>query len=159
MTSLNLEKYDTDRYEGQLKWYSKKATKNKRCYYVYQTIIVSLSGFITVAVALDMNDPHGIIWPKLSLIASSLVTVLAGLQKFFRFHENWVQYRTTSEQLKKERYYREFQCGNYAHSESTDKLFVERVESIISRENSFWIVEARKIQGHGNTSEDHSNEQ
>ena len=140
MTSQSVEQYSTDRYQDQLDWYSSKATINKKWYHGYQIAIVALSGIVTVTVALGMHDRDRIGWPIVSLVASAMVSALTGLQKALRFHDNWVEYRTTAEQLKKERYYYEFRCGDYSTAESAAKLFVERVEALISRQNTLWTV-------------------
>ena len=161
MTSSGFEQYVKERYENQLKWYSTSATNNKKWYRGYQVGIAALSAVVTVTVALGMNDGAGAAalsavvtvtvalgmndgagaaWHVVSLTTSALVTVLATLQKTFRFHDNWVEYRTTAEDLKKERYYHEFLCGDYATAESPDQLFVKRVEGLISQQNTQWNV-------------------
>ena len=140
MTSESLDQYFDERYQDQLKWYSNKAADNKKWYRRYQIAIAALSGTVTVTVALGMHDRAASRWHIVSLIASAMVAALAGLQKAFRFHENWVEYRTTAEQLKKEGYYYEYRCGDYSTAESADRLFVERVESLISRQNTLWTV-------------------
>ena len=140
MTSSGFEQYVKERYESQLQWYSRSATNNKKWYRIYQVGIAALSAVVTVTVALGMNDGAGAAWHVVSLTTSAVVTVLATLQKTFRFHDNWVEYRTTAEDLKKERYYHEFLCGDYATAESPDQLFVERVEGLISQQNTQWNV-------------------
>jgi len=140
MTSESLDQYLSGRYEDQLKWYSNKATHNKQWYLGCQIAIAVLSGSVTVTVALGMHEQAASGWHIVSLIASAAVAALAGLQKAYRFHENWVEYRTTAEQLKKERYYYEFRCGDYSAVESADRLFVQRVEALISRQNTLWTA-------------------
>ena len=140
MTSLDLDQYIAERFKKQLKWYSDKAAFNKKWYQWYQIAITTLSALITVTVALGMQDNSSGGWHIASLLASATVAALAGLQKALRFHENWVEYRTTAEHLKKERSYYEFRCGEYATAESADRLFVERVEALISRQHSLWTV-------------------
>lgn len=55
-----------------------------------------------------------------------------------------MNYRTISETLKKEK--RFYDAGIYEYGETADKekLFIERVENLISRENSLWIVTFEK---------------
>ena len=144
MASEILDEYSNERYRDQLKWYSDKSADNKKWYYRYQVAIALLSGIVTVTVALGMREQAASGWHIASLIASAMVAALAGLQKAFRFHENWVEYRTTAEQLKKEGYYYEFRCGDYSVAESADRLFVERVESLISRQNTLWTARTLK---------------
>ena len=140
MTLSGFKDYVKERYEDQVEWYSKSATKNKKWYRRYQVVIAVLSAVVTVTVAFGMNDDGGSGWHIASLIASAAVTLLVTLQKTLRFHDNWVEYRTTAEDLKKERHYYDFLCGDYATAESPDKLFVERVEELISQQNTQWSV-------------------
>ena len=149
MTSQNLEQYIAKRYQDQLEWYSNKATINKKWYHRYQVAVAALSGIITVTVALGMHYRDRIGWQIASLIGSAVAAALVGLQKAFRFHENWVEYRTTAEQLKKERYYHAFRCGDYSSAESADRLFVERVEALISKQNTHWTTGIINSQEHG----------
>lgn len=60
--------------------------------------------------------------------------------KTFKFQENWINYRTVSETLKKEKYFYDAGIGGYDETENAEALFVERVESMISRENSLWVT-------------------
>lgn len=138
MTSADIEQYHETRYKDQLQWYSSSATNNKTWHRRFQVGIAVLSAGVTVTVALGMNDGAAAAWHIVSLTTSALITVLATLQKVFRFHDNWVEYRTTAEDLKKERYYHEFLCGDYANAECPDQLFVERVEALISQQNTQW---------------------
>ena len=152
MTSKSLDQYFDQRYQDQLKWYSNKTAHNKKWYRRYQIAIAALSGTVTVTVALGMQDQATSGWHIVSLVASAMVAALAGLQKAFRFHENWVEYRTTAEQLKKEGYYYEFRCGDYSAAESADRLFVERVESLISRQNTLWTARTLRPEENGSPS-------
>ena len=151
MASESLGQYFSERYQDQLKWYSDKSADNKKWYRRYQIAIAALSGIVTVTVALGMREQAAGGWHIASLIASAMVAALAGLQKAFRFHENWVEYRTTAEQLKKEGYYYEFRCGDYSAAESADRLFVERVESLISRQNTLWTARTLKPEEDGSS--------
>jgi hypothetical protein len=63
----------------------------------------------------------------------------AGL-KSFKFQENWLNYRTICETLKKERYYYDAGLSGYKEAADREALFIERVESLISRENSLWLT-------------------
>lgn len=146
---MEFDKYIVDRFGDQLKWYSDKSSINKKWYHGYQIAIAILSALTTVTVALGMHESDGNAWHIVSLVASAAVATLAGLQKALRFHENWVEYRTTAEQLKKERYYYEFRCDEYSTAESADKLFVKRVEALISRQHTLWTLGAlnRKERG------------
>ena len=138
MERSRFEQYIKNRYKDQLQWYSDSASANKKAYHVYQTAIGVLSAIVTVTIGVGLHYRDSIGWPIASLLGSATVALLTGLQKTFRFRENWVEYRTTAEDLKKERHYHRFRCGDYANHESPDQLFVERVEAAISQQNTRW---------------------
>ena len=149
MSAVDVDEYTADRFQDQLKWYSANAAKNKTWHQWFQIVIASLSALITVTVALGMHSSDGNGWHIVSLVASAAVAALTGLHKALRFHENWVEYRTTTEQLKKERYHFQFRCGEYSTAESADRLFVERVEALISRQHTHWTVGTLKRHEYG----------
>lgn len=149
MSSLDSDRYIGDRFDDQLQWYNNRAAISKKWYHGYQIAIATLSALITVTVALGMHEDDGTAWHIASLVSSAAVAALTGLQKAFRFHDNWVEYRTTAEQLKKERYYYEFRCGEYSTAESPERLFVERVEAMISRQHTLWTVGTLDRNEHG----------
>jgi hypothetical protein len=68
------------------------------------------------------------------------VAVLASALKTFKFHENWINYRTTSETLKKEMHLYRAGVGEYSNAKDREVLFVERVESVISCDNTLWFT-------------------
>jgi len=73
------------------------------------------------------------------VVISSIVAILTTGLKTFNYQELWITYRTTHEKLKPELYYYNFNVGEYGKS-GVDKesLFVSRVESLLSAEQSVW---------------------
>jgi hypothetical protein len=98
-------------------------------------------------------------WPQVALIPTVLVVstfekdyikwATAGLSlllaigtsalKAFKFQENWMNFRQMAETLKQEKYFYEAELGPYANAPDKRATFVDRVESLISRENAIWI--------------------
>jgi len=70
-------------------------------------------------------------------VMSIVIGIIAGILIAFKFHEKWIQYRTTCENLKHEKYLFTTNAGIYSQ-EQNFSTFVERVEFIISKENSDW---------------------
>lgn len=148
---MDFDQYFEKRYLSQLRWYSGKATRNKKWHYGYQIAISCLAAIVTITVALGLREGDQGRLHILSLAASAVLAVLPGLQKVFRFHENWVEYRTTAESLKKEEYYYRFRCGKYATAASAKRTFVERVEALISQQNTLWTTETKQAVEDGQT--------
>ena len=132
------KRYIEERYDDQCRWYSHKASINKRNYYLFQTLIIVFSAITTLTIALGIYFPE-LRWLRLLALAMTTgVTVFVSLQKVFRFQENWIEYRDTAESLKKEWYLYQAGLDEYAKAESADKSFVARVEGLISRQNTAW---------------------
>ena len=148
MDRETFERYIHDRYDDQCQWYSHKATRNKKCYFVFQTLILVFSAVTTLTIGLGIYYPEFQWLRLLALAMTASVTVLASLQKVFRVQENWIEYRNIAESLKKERYLHMAGLDEYANTESADKLFVARVEDLISRQNTAWVTRS-----HGNGEE------
>ena len=83
-------------------------------------------------------------WEFITVILSVVLASTTAAVKTFKFQENWLNYRTVAEALKKEKHYYNAGAIEYATTENKKQLFVERVEALISRENSLWMVVHRK---------------
>lgn len=151
MDSKSFEKYLNDRYYGQIEWYDKKSLSNQKRYRQYQFSLIVLSALTPVLIAIDLAYPNNSILQWIPIVTSVCVAVLTSILKTFKYQENWINYRTICETLKKEYYFYEAGVDEYGEIEDKDSLFVERVESLISRENTLWIniCKEDKKGGHG----------
>ena len=77
-----------------------------------------------------------------SSVLGATVVIVTGLTQLEKFQENWIIYRTTTELLKKEKYFYENEVGEYSDLDESNrkKLLVERVESIVSSETSKYFT-------------------
>ena len=133
MNSQDFEKYLKERYYPQIDWYDKKAVQNKHKYTMLQWGLIILSAITPIIIALDLVKP-------IPIIISSFVAILTTGIKTFKFQENWINYRTTCETLKKEIHFYNSGTNEYANVKDKEAKFVERVESLISRENTLWLT-------------------
>lgn len=135
MDSETFKDYLENRYYDQLKYYSKSAGKNQKKYKNFQWILIILSALTPVLAALDNN----LQLQFLVVIVSAIVAILTTGLKTFQYQELWANYRATSEQLKPEIHYYNFNVGPYGAS-GTDKesLFISRVEAILDKEHQGW---------------------
>lgn len=134
MNKENFEKYLKERYNGQIDYYRKKASFNKKAYQGLQTIVVILSVITPTLVIIGEGNLR---W--LAVFSSAIVAIVVSLLKVFKFQENWINYRTTRETLGKEIHYYNAKLAGYKDAEDPEALFVERVEAVISRENTLWV--------------------
>ena len=89
--------------------------------------------------------PEATRWP--AVVISALVAIGTTSLKTFKYQENWINYRTTCETLRKEIYFYTAGVGEYRDIDERESLFVERVESLISRENTMWLTTHRPKEG------------
>ena len=132
---MTQEEYLNERLEKQINWYSSKSKLNKQWYQMLKTSEIVLAAITPFIVALVSGDTDFLKY--IAGAMSIIIGILAGLLTAFKFHEKWIQYRSTSENLKHEKYLFATSSSIYT-TNSSFNVFVERVEFIISKENSDW---------------------
>ena len=128
------DSYLKERYNDQMEWYASKARFNKGRYLNMQILII-ISSVIT-PVLIGFNDEK---CRYISIILTVSIAIFSGALKLYKYNENWMNYRTTRENLKKEKYYYDFKINEYKLVSDPEELFVKRVEGLISRENVYWV--------------------
>ncbi len=120
------------RVEHQIHWYNWHATTARLWYCTIKVAQITLAAFVPVAVGLDL--------PKL-LTGSlgGLIVVLEGLQQLYRFHDNWVRYRSTCLSMEREKYLCAARAGDYAHADRPYAVLALRVENLTNREAAQWV--------------------
>ncbi len=144
-TFEDLEKwYLEDRLEDQINWYDSKSIENQKKYKWLKAGEIIFSGLIPFFVILGQIHTA---FHYLTALSGVIVTILSAFNSLGKYHELWLEYRTTAETLKHERYFYITKSGPYKQLKREDafKLLVERVESLISRENTQWILNIGNI--------------
>lgn len=134
MEQIKFENYLNVRYDNQIIWYDKRAKRYKWFYNIFQWIIILISAVIPVLISVSPTNKNALV-----IILSVILSIATTATKAFKLQENWINYRTITETLKKEKYYYEAKIDCYSDRIDNKALFIERVESLISRENSLWI--------------------
>ena len=142
METEDFQKYLEERYKDQINWYDKKSVWNQKLYRHFQLSVIILAAITPVLVAIA---PEATRWP--AVIIAALVAIGTTILKTFKYQENWINYRTTCETLRKEIHFYRAGLGDYRDSEDREALFVERVESLISRENTMWLTAQQPKEG------------
>ncbi len=133
------KEYLTNRYYNQIEWYDRKAVKSKKIYVIFQGSAIVFSAMTPILILLGTE------WEKLAaVIVSFLVAVGTAILKTFKYQENWINYRTTCEVLRKEIYYYQAGINEYKDPKDRKGLFIQRVEAFISREHTYWISERKE---------------
>jgi Protein of unknown function (DUF4231) len=131
---MNEEEYMTNRLEKEIVWYDKRSARNKNLYQLFKTleiVIAVIIPFLTGYLKENENLKYAI------GILGIFIAILSGSITLFKFPEKWIEYRTTAETLKHEKYMFLTLAGPYKSDHSTSNL-AERVEYLIAKENSNW---------------------
>lgn len=123
------------RLEDQIDWYDRKSTANQRTFRrikITEILAAALIPFVSVfrmQVVSYATAGLGV-----------LITVLEGMLHLNQYQQNWINYRSTCEELKHEKYVYLGNAGPYANVKDPRALLAERVESLVSREHAQWAT-------------------
>ena len=130
------EEYLENRVEQQINWYDRKSTYNKNWFYSLQIIVLVMSAAVPVVSILSTVFES--IWIRVGIgILGAIAAIATGIISVYQFRKNWIEYRTTAESLKYEKYMFKTKTGLYTES-GTFPVFVERIEALISKEHKNW---------------------
>lgn len=123
------QEYLDSRVLDQIKWYSIKSSWNQKWYKrirIIEFILAVLIPFLASYIDSFWIGLMGVV-----------IAICAGVLTIYKFHENWIKYRTTSETLKHHLNLFQTKVEPY-HDEQAFSSFVHIVEGLISKENSEW---------------------
>ena len=142
---VEVSQYIAERVDDQIDWYDRKSLSNHRWYKRLRTtqlIAAALIPFLTGYLAPEMPATKVVV----GLFGAGIAVITATLD-LYKFQEHWIQYRTVCESLKKEKYLFLTNSGPYGTEPTTDfQTLVQRVEALISKENSSWAQHVRGSQ-------------
>lgn len=131
------EKYLKERLEDQIAWYDRKSNGNQKWFKYLRFAEILMAAFIPFLSGLITTERS-----YLSVIIGVLavgIAVIASVLALSKFQENWLEYRTTCESLKKEKYLFITKTEPYKGREAFETL-VQRVETLVSKENTNWAL-------------------
>ncbi len=132
------------RLEDQILWYSRKSSANLRWFRgikIIELLAAAMIPFLAASIASDL-------FPRQALVTGglgALIVVLESMLGLFQFQSNWMNYRSTCEELKREKHLWMAKAGPYAGAENPDRTLAERVESVISFEHGRWTSAQENI--------------
>lgn len=128
-----------ERLEDQIEWYDRKSIAHQRAY--RRLKLVSICAAALVPLAAYLTD-----LPFIVGALGVIVVVVEGVLEVNQHQRNWIRYRTTCESLKHEKYRYLARTGPYAASDTDAyRELVERVEILVSQENSVWVEDRRQV--------------
>lgn len=131
---MDEQEYIKTRLENQIEWYDKKSQHSKYWFKSLRLIEIIFAALIPFWAGVGVKLPcYQVIIAGLGVA----IAVSASIGAVNKYQENWIEYRTTTETLKHEKYLFQTKCKPYDGDNSYHRL-VQRVESLISKENSQW---------------------
>ncbi|MGJ8681029.1 DUF4231 domain-containing protein [Paraglaciecola sp.] len=131
---MNEQEYISQRLDEQLNWYDKKSQRAQKLFKWFRTTEILAAVSIPFIAGFSNEEfPLAIV----VAILGALIVLIAAVISLNQFQENWIEYRTTCESLRQEKYLYLTHTQPYSE-DSRFNLLVQRVEAIISKENSHW---------------------
>lgn len=142
MEPAEFDNYVATRYEKQKQWYDTKSVTNRRWDRALSGAVFVVAAAVPLVVLIP---PCAESWGRIAgACGSALIAITSGIGRMFGFHDLYINYRTIAETLKKEIHFYNAGIDAYANTADKEALFVQRVESLISRENTLWQEVAQR---------------
>jgi len=121
------------RLEDQIIWYDNKSGKNKKWYLWLKTFQISFASSIPVVSIFKLTF--------VTAILGALIAILEAIQHLNQFSMLWMEYRSTAEFLKHEKFSFLGKSGPYRDMNEKDSLclLAERIEEHVSKEHANWV--------------------
>ncbi len=135
---MDTNKYLEDRLENQIIWYDTKSQNAQKNYKRARIVEFVLAATIPFLAGITITNDFYI---KVIIgVFGIIIAVITAMQGLSQWNEDWIQYRTTCESLKKEKYL--FMTKSEPYDSEDEKynfnLLVQRVETLVSKENTNW---------------------
>lgn len=134
-TDMDEGTYIKERLDDQINWYSRKSKRSQNWFKSLRAIEILAAATIPFLAGYATDGA-----PELKVIIGILgvvIAIVAGMISLNKFQEIWIEYRTTSETLKHQKYLFVTRSNPY-DDEYAFQTLVQTVEALISKENSNW---------------------
>lgn len=136
------EEYIKTRLDDQINWYDHKSIYCQQWFKRLSFAQITLAAFIPLlsGYADKLSFANMLIG-----IFGACIAIITGYLTINKFQENWIEYRTTCETLKHEKFKYITQVAPY-DSDNAFNILVQQIESIISKQNTQWsgYIQERK---------------
>jgi hypothetical protein len=132
--SMSAEEYIDQRLNQAIEWYDAKS-KSYKFWYLFMRAATVIGGAV-VPVLVNLDFPHVKV---ITTFISLMVVLFVSLESVYHFREQWKNYRSTEQLLRKEYFLFVAKEGSYESSKNVEeafRLFVEHVEGAIDTENA-----------------------
>lgn len=136
--------YINERLNQQMQYYKDKCKKLQGEFYSLSIISITVNALIPVlSIAVDSIY----LMKYIIALLSTLVSISSSILLLKRTKDRWIGYRTTYEQLKKEKILFELGAGSYG--DKNIQVFAERCEKIMQDEHSLWKIAMKNTSEEG----------
>lgn len=133
---MDINEYLKTRVDNQIEWYDDKSVHCQEIYKFYQTVEIILAALIPL---LSGYSKFHVSIPIIIGVCGAIIAIIESITKLFKWHENWIEYRTTCELLRYQKnLYLTGSAPYNTEPETIDNIFVKNIENIISSENNKW---------------------
>jgi hypothetical protein len=140
------QEYIEQRLDDQEQWYSTKSSWNQKWYKRLRVIEVVLAAGIPFFTSLINKDMSFMTYVVSAL--AFIIAAVSGLIAMEKFQENWVDYRSAAETLKREKFLFLTKTAPYDGPDPFHTL-VQRVEEILAKESATWQGYMQQTGGQG----------
>ena len=128
------------RLDDQISWYDRKSGRAQRWFKTLKIVQLVVAGAIPLVAVFGLPASD-----KITAILGLLILVVEGLQQLNQYQANWINYRSTCESLRHEKYLFLALAGPYAHVENPSRSLADRIEGLISQEHAKWITTQESV--------------
>lgn len=131
----DINSYITNRLNDQINWYDKKSQNAQKRYKCLQLTE------LVIAAAIPLLSSYTVGCSQVAFMVGVLgaaIAIIEGIERLYRYHENWIEYRAACEALKHEKSLYLMNAFPYGTDETKEQLFVHNIENLLSSEGSKW---------------------
>ena len=133
---MDINEYISTRLDPQIKWYDEKSVHAQKRYKQFQVVEIIPAAFIPL---LSGYTSLCDLIPIIIGILGAIIVIIESVTKLYKYHENWIQYRSTCEMLLYQKHLYLTRSFPYnPNDETVDNIFIKNVEEIMSAENRHW---------------------
>lgn len=133
---MDINEYISTRLDPQIEWYDEKSVHAQKRYKQFQVVEIILAAFIPL---LSGYTSLCDLIPIIIGILGAIIVIIESVTKLYKYHENWIQYRSTCEMLLYQKHLYLTRSFPYnPNDETVDNIFIKNVEETMSAENRHW---------------------
>lgn|GEM_PF-1947752 len=133
MKQIDIEEYLNERVLAHIDYCDDVAYSYRTKYHLIEWVLIIVACLTPIFVILNFILAQDNLAKWIPVASSTVVAILTGGLKTFRYEDNWRKYSELAELLKKEKYQFMTGAGIYKSSSNPESVFVEAVETIIGK--------------------------